>query len=92
MPGGIARDGVPQPGVAIKLLPLSGEEGGGGGDGRGEGLGEMGEIGEILVRTSRGGIVGGAEGGALDTAVTACTHSTGCNFVRWRLGCNYMYM
>jgi len=90
VPGGIARDGLPQPGVTIKLVPLSGgggRGGGGGGGGRGGGGGGGGRggggggggggrgagLGEILVRTSRGGIVGGTEGGAPHAARTQCS-------------------
>ena len=51
VPGGIARDGVPVPGVQLKLLPRKDA-------GEGEG--------EILVKTSRGVIVGSEGGASLD--------------------------
>ncbi|KAL1515784.1 hypothetical protein AB1Y20_002400 [Prymnesium parvum] len=57
VPGGIARDGVPLPGVEVRLKPLSGED-------QVEGLGPG--MGEILVKTTRGQIVGGCGGALLD--------------------------
>ena len=50
VPGGIARDGVPVPGVEVKIAARGQREQGGEGGGEGGG--------EILVKTSRGLILG----------------------------------
>ena len=62
VPGGIARDGVPLPGVEIKLLHHPSRSAPGD-----EWAGEAEEgVGEILVKTKRGSIVGTAGAAALD--------------------------
>ncbi|KAL3933309.1 MAG: hypothetical protein SGPRY_000334 [Prymnesium sp.] len=57
VPGGIARDGVPLPGVEVKLKRRVGEV-----DVGDLGRGEEEAVGEILVKTRRGEIVGSLDG------------------------------